>query len=375
VKVKQTQIDDLENQREALEKQYPTLVAVAPVGSGGQNSAPDLVAEKARLLALEAKADALHSDLKVIQERSRLIAEYGPRIAELERAKEVEEADYKYNQASLEKARVDETLDPSRIPNISVVQSPTQAIRATRELSKIILSLAGGGLAVGVGLALLIELVLDRTIKRAHELERRLRIPLLLSIPYLPAGGQRLYLEDAAQTSDGKIPSKLASSVALADSGELLRPFCEAIRDRLGLFFELNKMAHKPKLVGIAGLSKKAGTSTLAGGLAAALSESGEDKVLLVDKPVSSKRFYDMMQQFKASELDYVVFDMPSLGDTSSTLPMAAFMDKVLLVVEAEKSNQDVVKRAYTQLAAKTDVSVIFNKIRSYGPKWLEGEL
>jgi hypothetical protein len=44
-------------------------------------------------------------------------------------------------------------------------------------------------------------------------------------------------------------------------------------------------------------------------------------------------------------------------------------------VVEAEKSNQDVVKRAYTQLAAKTDVSVIFNKIRSYGPKWLEGEL
>jgi hypothetical protein len=50
---------------------------------------------------------------------------------------------------------------------------------------------------------------------------------------------------------------------------------------------------------------------------------------------------------------------------------MAGFMDKVLLVVEAEKSNPNAVKRAYSQLAAKTNVSVVFNKSRSYGPKWL----
>jgi polysaccharide biosynthesis transport protein len=80
--------------------------------------------------------------------------------------------------------------------------------------------------------------------------------------------------------------------------------------------------------------------------------------------------------EFKASDLDYIVFDMPSLGDTSATLPLAAFMDTVLLVVEAEKSNREAVKRAYAQLAAKTKVSVVFNKSRSYGPRgWLEGEL
>jgi hypothetical protein len=50
-------------------------------------------------------------------------------------------------------------------------------------------------------------------------------------------------------------------------------------------------------------------------------------------------------------------------------------MDTMLLIVEAEKSNRYVVKRAYTQLAAKTNVSVVFNKSRSYGPKWLEGEI
>ena len=134
-------------------------------------------------------------------------------------------------------------------------------------------------------------------------------------------------------------------------------------------------MTHKPKLVAVTGLSKNAGASTLAAGLAETLSDTGNGKVLLFDKPVSPKRFYDMMSEFKASDLDYVIFDMPSLGDTSSTLPMAGFMDKVLLVVEAEKSNRESIKRAYSQLAAKVDVSVIFNKSRSYGPKWLEGEI
>lgn len=63
------------------------------------------------------------------------------------------------------------------------------------------------------------------------------------------------------------------------------------------------------------------------------------------------------------------------LTSSDVTLPMASFMDKVLLVVEAEKSSWNAVKRAYTQLAAKTDVWVVFNKSRSYGLKWLEGEL
>jgi polysaccharide biosynthesis transport protein len=66
---------------------------------------------------------------------------------------------------------------------------------------------------------------------------------------------------------------------------------------------------------------------------------------------------------------------MPSLGDTSSTLPLAGFMDTVLLVVEAERSNREAVKRAYEQLAAKTKVSVVFNKSRSYVPRWLGGEI
>ena len=372
VKVKQAQINDLEKQRQSLEKKYPGLLSTVAAAGSAQGSRPDIVSERARLTALEAQTEAIRSRLSGLQARSKMLSEVGPKIASLERKKEVEETNYKYYEASLEKARVDETLDPSRMPNISVVQAPSPPDKAKRNVQKIVLGLAGGGLAAGLAFALLIELVLDQTIKRPLDLERRLRIPLLLSIPNFASDGHRLRLRDEGDDSEAVITQ---SNEAPPETGELLRPFCEAIRDRLGLFFEMNRMTHKPKLVAVTGLSKNAGASTLAAGLAATLSDTADGKVLLFDKPISPKRFYDMMREFKESDLDYVVFDMPSLGDTSSTLPLAGFMDKVLLVVEAEKSNREAVKRAYSQLAAKVDVSVIFNKSRSYGPKWLEGDV
>jgi hypothetical protein len=48
-------------------------------------------------------------------------------------------------------------------------------------------------------------------------------------------------------------------------------------------------------------------------------------------------------------------------------------MDKVFLIVEAEKDSRDKVKRGYRELVgARADVAVVLNKTRSYGPKWLE---
>jgi polysaccharide biosynthesis transport protein len=377
VKVKQAQIADLEKQRRDLAKKYPALVDAVPFAAASQGvqvTRPDIASERALLAGMESRVGALKSRFTALQDRAKLISELAPRIEELDRKKEVEETNYKHSEASLEKARIDETLDPSRMPNISVVQTPSPAIKTKRNLAKFVLGLAGGGFGVGIAMALLIEMVLDRTVKRSLELEKRLHIPLLLSIPYL-GPPNRLRLHEPGYNSELAHAGNLNGELAADGSGELLRPFCEAIRDRLGIFFELTNMSHKPKLVAVAGLAKNAGASTLAAGLAEALSEGAEGKVLLVDKPAAPKRFYNMLADFKASDLDYVVFDMPSLGNTSATLPLAGFMDTVLLVVEAEKSDRDAVKRAYTQLAAKTKVSVVFNKTRSYGPKWLEGEL
>ena len=372
VKIKEAQIASLEKQRRDLEQKYPALISAA---ASSQGARPDLASERARLTGIESRVEALSTRVSDLRGRAKVISELGPRIEELERKKEVQEANYRHSESSLEKARIDETLDPSRMPNISIVQTPSPAVRVSRDVKKLMIGLAAGGFAVATVIALLIELVLDRTVKRSLELERRLRIPLLLSIPYLGAGSQRLRLHDAGHDSETALQEGARSDLANTENGDALRPFCEAIRDRLAVFFEANNMSQKPKLVAVTGLAKNAGTSTLAAGLASTLSEATDGKVLLVDKPVAPKKFYNLMVDFKASDMDYVVFDMPSLGNTSATLPLAGFMDMVLLVVEAEKSNRDAVKRAYAQLAARTSVSVVFNKSRSYGPKWLEGEL
>ena len=376
VKVKAVQIEELEKQRADLEKNYPALLSTAAtVSVVGRGAQPDITSERAILAGLESKVDALKSRMNGLQGRARTISEAAPRIQELERKVEVDETNYKHSEASLQKARIDETLDPSRMPNISVVQTPSPAMKAKRNVQKVVLGISGSGFVVGIGLALLIELMLDKTIKRSLELEKQLRIPLLMSIPYLHASRSPLRLgnvRDSLELASSAEPEKVGH---VDGTGVLLKPFCEAIRDRLGLFFQANNMSYKPKLVAVTGLAKNAGASTLAAGLVGALSETSEGKVLLVDKLASVKGFYNMLAEFKRSDLDYVVFDMPALGDTSATLPLAGFMDTLLLVVEAGKSNRDAVKRAYTQLAAKTNVSVVFNKGKSYGPKWLEGEV
>jgi polysaccharide biosynthesis transport protein len=81
------------------------------------------------------------------------------------------------------------------------------------------------------------------------------------------------------------------------------------------------------------------------------------------------------MPNLKASDFDYIIFDMPPLDQTSPTWGMAAFMDKLLLIVEAEKNSRDVINRGYRQLVAeRNNVSVVVNKTRSYVPRWLDSE-
>lgn len=421
VKSNQAEINEVESQRRNLEKKYPDLPAMAgPIGS---SKGLDPAGESARLAGLQAKKDAVATRLHDVQVRLQQVAQLSPQIEGLERQKQLQETNYKYFEGTLEKARIDEALDPSKIPNISAVQRPTQPMVVTTGRNKIVMCLAAGGLGLGIVLALLVELILNRTIKRSAEIERSVGVTPLMSIPFRkqPRNG-------AAPRKKGKGASSvvphLEKNLAPWEPTHFIRPFCEAIRDRIGLYFELNQLTHKPKLVGVAGFGDKAGTSTLAAGLAAALSETNDGKVLLVDvnlgpdqvhpffrgRPAYTlnaaltpngqmhaaaenlylasvgtpnagpaqlglKKFFDLMPNLKASDFDYIIFDMPPLTQTSPTWGMSAFMDKLLLVVEAEKNNREIVKRGYRKLVSEREnVSVVFNKARSYGSKLLEVE-
>jgi len=392
-------------------------------GTKGQPPEKNPLSEKARVAGTEAKIGTLKTKLRDVQQRTKQLSELAPQIEDLERKKEMDAANYKYFEASLEKARVDEALDPTKMPNISAVQRPSPPILAITKRNKIALGLAGGGIALGVALALIRGLVLSTTVGRPLQLETQLDIPLMLSIPY--ANGHFALPRNGSPTNPGALATRRHHpKLAPWEAGHFIRPYCDAIRDRLGLYFELNHLTHKPKLVGVTGFSEAAGTSTLAAGLAASLSETNDGKVLLVDvnlgpeevhsffkgKPayplntalksngaiasvadnlylatvgstnagpaqLGLKKFFDMMPNLKASDFDYIIFDMPPLDQTSPTWGMAAFMDKLLLVVEAEKNNREVIKRSYGKLLTeRNNVAVVVNKARSYVPKWLDSE-
>src|SRR3954469_1487621 len=206
---------------------------------------------KARVAGAEAKVDSLKSRLHDIEERITRLSEVAPQIEDLERKRAMDEANYKYFAASLEKARVDEALDPAKMPNISAVQRPSPPLLDTKPRNKIALGLAGGGLALGIALVLLRELVLNRHVSRPSELENQLRIPLMLSIPYTNSRNGHSPRLPNGRSPDVKAPAPRHSNLAPWDGRHFMRPYCDAIRDRLGLYFELNKLRHKPKLVGV----------------------------------------------------------------------------------------------------------------------------
>ena len=222
---------------------------------------------------------------------------------------------------------------------------------------------------------------------------------------------------------------KNGAEISPCDEDHFVRPYADAIRDRLLFYFELNQMVHKPKLVALAGCGDGAGTSTLAAAVASSFASAGDGKILLVDmnsneeeglkaqfeglpsgslaqmvqsstghsasahdteknlylatvtsrgegpRQFAPKKLYDLLPQFKASEFDYIIFDMPPISPTSPTVAMAGFMDKVLLVLDAEKTNREVIKRGYAELiSGKADVSCICNRVRQRGPKWMMDE-
>ena len=111
-------------------------------------------------------------------------------ISELEQKKQVEEANLKYFMGNLEEARIDNALGEDKAANISIIQKPSPPGKGwSKRFKKKVAMVAAGGVFGGLALAFLIELFLDRSIKRPTDIETKLRLPLLISIPVLAGNG------------------------------------------------------------------------------------------------------------------------------------------------------------------------------------------
>lgn len=437
----QRQLDAYDTKRRALLAKYPSLVAETEgLESDAANPRRGLIMEKAQLAAIGAKIEVYEAYIKDIAEQFGQQYAMGAEIDEVERRRQIEDAEYRSLEANLKNARLDQTLDPKRMPNITLVQQPSNPIKTfDKKIGGVILGLAGSGFVVGVGLAFLVELLLDRRVKRPMEIQSRLHLPLALSIPYFekktrellmpPSGTRSLCIEQRSDGAGTDADDQIIAEPEIEKSKHFILPYSERIRDQIIFNFEVNNVVHKPKLIAVTGLSGGAGASTIAAGLAKSFSEIKGAKVLLVDlgahqsedHPIfpeiprysikgalhlattpnfkenrqslyhacpeiqrrngnaaglSSIQLHELMPQLQSCDFDYIVFDMPTIDKTSRTLTMAGMMDKVLLVLDAENTSRDALMWGYAELAkGKADVSCIFNKNKPLESRWLSGDI
>jgi Mrp family chromosome partitioning ATPase/uncharacterized protein involved in exopolysaccharide biosynthesis len=519
VKPVHEQIEAYRSNKKQLETEHPDLLTLALAqpksGESAAGTHLDLSSEAAKVTALEAKIKVLNIQLATIRTNAVALDLAETTIAELELRKEREETRYKSFATSREQALIDDALGSGRVSGISRVQDPSAPFRDRAKLQKVQIFILLGTLAAAFGLGLLIEIYIDRSVRRPAEIEGRVGLPLFLSIPLIGSDHKRGFVSKLRRLplfrrsthsalrippsalSAGHQPSTIDSiaepshysALRSPQSALPLAPFFDALRDRLISFFEIKNLTHKPKLVAITSCGEGSGVSTVASGLAASLSETGDGNVLLVDmnqpdgsvhqfqhgRPslgldaaleiesrdaalvqnklymvsefavanlhvngngakdghngnggsipeasaessdveqaspdhhevaagqpngngnghgpphvnghgysgnsarVLPKRFNALVPKLKASDYDYIIFDMPPISQISITPRIAKHMDMVLVVVESEKTEIDVLKRAAAFLSeSKPNLGAILNKRRTYVPKVLQQEL
>jgi Mrp family chromosome partitioning ATPase/uncharacterized protein involved in exopolysaccharide biosynthesis len=443
---------ETEAQIKTLEEQNPSLAALKttdngkPVLSSALAQGPDLNAQLQEALikevGLEARIEQLTNLVAQVRAETKKVDEAEDEIMQLNSDHEVADEIHKHFLLASSQARIDDAIGPSRVSNIGDVEAPTAPSRDGQKVIKATLGVLGFFLAAALGLPFLIELFLDQSVKRPADIRANIDLPVFISLPNLksqgklrvlnPAKNVPLLAENGAPASGEPAtqtvlaPRTTNGHAATWEDRHELRPFFEAMRDRLMTYFEMINLTHKPKLVAVTSCGEGAGVTTTAAGLACSLSETGDGNVLLVSMDtqdgeahrfykgkltcgieealekekrddalvqenlylaresgahdalprVLPKRFSHLVPKMRASDFDYIIFDMPPVSQISITPRLARFMDMVLLVVESEKTNRETATRAATVLAeSKSNVGIVLNKSRNYLPRALQQDI
>jgi uncharacterized protein involved in exopolysaccharide biosynthesis len=144
-----------------------------------------LIKETATLSSLEAKARVVNGQLAAAQKDIKELSETEMQMVNLQRELALQDAKYRKYYENLEQARIDQALEIKKISNISLVQAATSPQTPVRPRKA--LNLALGlflGLFGGAGFAFFSEF-LDHSIKTPQDVEDRLGLQLLASIPNL----------------------------------------------------------------------------------------------------------------------------------------------------------------------------------------------
>lgn len=434
-------IAELTERMAMLEKQYPSLatlgLSLGASRAGTNDATLSIAASLADIKLLKRSVEGISNQLAMVKTQAFRLDDFDRQITELERQRAVEQKSIDGIQGLLDQARQADSKTPGRVLGMYLTQSPTPAGPDMKKLIKLVGMAFGGSVGLGIGIAFLIDMVLDRTIRRRQDVTRHLRLPVFLTIPdtnwrnrihfpwLLTNGHAKVSPHDEMREEPQKAPPTMA--VAEWNPTNHLLSHVEGLRERLITHFEVHNVNHKPKLVGVTSCDHGAGVTTLASGLAAALSKTGDGTALLVDmntadgrthsfyrgKPgcgptempdeseeaeaalnpnlsltsVQDQRKHDrlarllppsfnhLVPKLKATEYDYIVFDMPRVSPRSVTPRLSGQMDIVLMVIESERTGQQRASRSMALMReARATVVAVLNKCRDYVPARLAND-
>lgn len=371
----------------------------------------DLLTEKAKLASLQARAKVIGVQLESAGAEMVSLNNTQLRFERLERDLATQKSSYRKYSDSLEQARIDEALDMQRISNISIVEPATYTVDPARP--KTFLNLALGfflGIFGALGLAFFSESQ-DDSFKKPEDVAIRLRLPVLAALPVASPG---LTLEVSSSVPVGEGCERLlgAGENGMA-FGDLLR-LCG------------HGGAAALRAIALVGCHSGEGVSTAAALLARQLAKSGGGRVLLIDansvspcqhvnfgtslspglidfesnglvdlsciqpatvenldvlsagaggrelSPNGVKAFCEALPALR-QEYTVIICDLPPVLEQSPAMRIAAMMDGVVLVVEAEKTRREVANKAREALlqADSNLIGIILNKRQFHIPEWL----
>jgi polysaccharide biosynthesis transport protein len=338
-------------------------------------------------------------------------------LAQLGREVTLLEGKYKMHVEKLEQARVNDALGREQITNVKVAQ-PATLVHKPISPNKILI--LGLGLLVssfgGIGLAFLCE-QLDQTLRTTDQVEAKLGLPVLASLPQ--RSGRKLRSE---------LITKLLDRFEIADS---LKPTKSRRANYHGLLTALQSSSSNgdrhAKTVGVIGCETFKMRSWVAGNIAIQAASSGDDSVLLIDADARRRR---VAKRFELnggpgwsellagsavaencvkwstpeklaimgpgyaaddcraansalgnlgqvdgikSKYGLVVVDLPSTREQEGPPAAAEWIDEMVLVVEAERTRIQAALRAKDMLdrAGIRLTGVVLANRREHIPHWL----
>jgi uncharacterized protein involved in exopolysaccharide biosynthesis/Mrp family chromosome partitioning ATPase len=307
---------------------------------------------------------------------------------------------------SMEQARINRALEKDRVSNIGIVQEASRPLQSNprRRLLKLLLA-AIVGLGGAVALAYVAE-AMDHSLKRPEEVEQRLGLPILTSVPWVE-GSRLAPFARGIQSTSWDAPEWAVEHLAM-------------LNDRVNRV--LTPSLVPPVVLGVTACREGEGVTGTASTLALTLvRRRPETRVLYVDAnartepdrrafglrragavelhvqadgrivaaecrtdepppeaaaeaATTAPAVYDRwIPLIRKQDYGFVVFDMPPVSDERSAMQLGGSMDGVIVVVEAVRVRREIVQRALTLLReAKANLlGVVFNKRRFHVPDWL----